>query len=110
MLHESLNATKTESLIIESRPNILKLKKQTGVKQSFELEEQKILMVNDIKLLGVEIDDKLLLIYEVTRLSKSKQRRYKLFVLISMPKSFFLQVICRKCIEELLSRISAIVA
>ena len=55
----SLNATKTQSLIIGSRSNILKLEKQTDVKPYFELEELKIHTVNDIELLGAKIDNKL---------------------------------------------------
>ena len=60
-----VNITETQLVIIGSRPNTLKIKKQTDVKPYFELEELKIKMVNDIKLLGVKIDDKLQWSYEV---------------------------------------------
>ena len=59
MENVSLNVSKTQSLITGTRPNILKLEKQTDVNSCFQLEELKIQMVNDIKLLGVKIDDKL---------------------------------------------------
>ena len=55
----SFNVTKAQSLITGSRPNILKVDKKNGVKSCLESEEQKILMVNDIKLFRVKIDDKL---------------------------------------------------
>ena len=46
----------------------------------------------------------------IGRLSKSWPRRYRLLVSLNIPKNLFLQVMCRKCIEELLSCNSAIVA
>ena len=53
------------SLIIGSKLNIPKLEKQTDFKPYFELEALKIQMINDIKLLGVKIDDKLQWNYQV---------------------------------------------
>ena len=55
----SLNVVKTQSLIIGFRPNIQKIEKQTEVKPSFEIGDQKINMITDTKYLGVQIDDKL---------------------------------------------------
>ena len=52
----SVNIAKTQSLIVGSRPDILKIEKQNDVKPYFELEELKIQMVNDIKLLGIKGD------------------------------------------------------
>ena len=49
-------------------------------------------MITDTKYLGVQIDD------------------YELSVLLRMPRNFFHQGFCRKCIEELLSHISVIAA
>ena len=43
-------------------------------------------------------------------LNKSRLRHYELLVLLSMPRNFFHQGFCRKCIEELLSHISVIAA
>ena len=61
----SVNFTEKQLLIIGSRPNTLKIEKKTDVMPYFELEELKIQMVNDIKLLGVKIDDKLQWSYQV---------------------------------------------
>ena len=55
----SLNVVKTQSLIIGSRPNIQKSKKETEAKPSFEIGDQKINMITDTKYLGLQIDDKL---------------------------------------------------
>ena len=63
----SLNVTKTQSLIIGSRPNILKLKKQTDVKPYYKLEELKIQMINEVKFLAVDIDDKLQRSYQIVQ-------------------------------------------
>ena len=42
--------------------------------------------------------------------NKLRLRHYELSALLSMPRNFFHQAICRKCIEELLSHISVIAA
>ena len=98
----SLNVVKTQSLIIGSRPNIQKVEKQTEDKPSFEIGDQKINMITDTKYLGVQIDDKLKWDRHIEHCDLS--------VLLSMPRNFFHQVICRKCIEELLSHILVIAA
>ena len=49
----SLNVANTQSLFIESRPNIQKIEKQT------EIGDQKINMITNTKYLGVQIYDKL---------------------------------------------------
>ena len=46
----------------------------------------------------------------IATLNRSRQRHCELSVLLSMPKNFCHPVICRKCIEELLSHISVIAA
>ena len=99
--------TKTQSLIIWSRAKILKLERQAAVKPYFEPGELKKQMVNDIKLLGVNIGDKLQLGWQVEEI---KAKSLQALSLIKHVKHFFLEVICRKCIQELLSRILAIVA
>ena len=88
----SLNVVKTHSLIIGSRPNIQKIRK-------FNLR-------TDTKYLRVQIDDKLQWDRHIEHV-KAKAL-CELSVLLSMPRNFFHQVICRKCIEEFLSHISDI--
>ena len=43
-------------------------------------------------------------------LNKLRLRHYELSVLLSMPRNFFHQGFCKKCIEEFLSHISVIAA
>ena len=45
-------------MIIGSKPNIQKIKKQTEVKPCFEICDHKINMISDIKLLQIRIHDK----------------------------------------------------
>ena len=103
----SLNVVETQSLIIGSRPNIQKIEKQTEAKPSFKISDQNINMITDAKYLGVQIDDKL----QWDRHNELvKAKDCKPLVLIKHAKNFFHLVMCRKCIEELLSHISVIAA
>ena len=96
----SLNVVKTQSLIIGSRPNIKKIEKQTEALASFEIGDQKINMIIDTEYLGVQI----------AILNMLRLRHCELSVLLSLPRNFFHQVICRKCTEEFFSHISVIAA
>ena len=101
----SLNVVKTPSLIIGSRPNIQKIEKQTEAKPSFEVGDQKINMITDTEYLGVQIDDKLQWDGLIEHVKAKALRHCELSILLSMPRNFCHPVICRKCIEELLSHI-----
>ena len=98
----SLNVVKTQSLIIGSRPNIQKIEKQAEAKPSFEIGDQKINMITDTNYMGVQIDGKLQWDCHIEHV---KAKALRALGLLSMPRNFFHQVICRKCIEELLSHI-----
>ena len=81
---------------------------QTEAKPSFEIGDQKIKMITDIKYLGVQIDDKLQWDRHIEHV-KAKALR-ALGLIKHTKKNFFHQVICRKCIDEFLSHISVIAA
>ena len=70
----SLNVVKTQSMMIGSRPNIQKIKKQTEAKPSFEIGEQNINMITDTKYLGVQIDEKLEWDHHIEQVKAKAQR------------------------------------
>ena len=70
----SLNVVKTQSMMIGSRPNIQKIKKQTEAKPSFKIGEQNINMITDTKYLGVQIDEKLEWDHHIEQVKAKAQR------------------------------------
>ena len=55
----SLNVVKTQSLIIGSGPKIRRIDSQPDTRPSFEIDNENIEIVNNIKYLGVQVDNQL---------------------------------------------------